>query len=54
MPRYRERVRARGCHDKVVPRSMMQVGNFHGEEPLRSAEERTHFSLWARAWGCRG
>jgi hypothetical protein len=25
---------------------MMQVGNFHGEEPLRSAEERTHFSLW--------
>ena len=25
---------------------MMQVGNFRGPEPLRSAEERTHFSLW--------
>ena len=25
---------------------MLQIGNFHGEEPTRSHEERSHFSLW--------
>ena len=30
----------------MITADMMQVGNFKGEEPQRSHEERSHFSLW--------